>query len=153
MRSDVGQAQRPGIVDQQAEQPASLGPVVDPADLVLAQADRDEFGQPSVVTDDAQCAVGRVHQLDGGFDDPPEGGLQVQARADGDDRLEQPAHPVPGRQYGLQPGLQFGQQLVELQLRKELRPTLRFHQQSFPITLHRKTIGRPPCRLETRLAI
>ena len=49
--------------------------------------------------------------------------------------------------------LQLGQQLVELQVRKQLRPTLRFHQQSFPMTMHRKTIGRPPCRLETRLAI
>ena len=133
MRGDIGQAQRPGVIDQQAEQAASLGPVVDPADLVLAQADRDELGQPPVVTDDAQRAVGRVHQPDGAFDDPPEGGLQVQARADGDDRLEQPAHPVPGRQHGLQPGLQLGQELVKLQLRKYLRPApYRFHQQFLP---------------------
>ena len=134
VRGDIGQAQRPGVIDQQAEQAASLGPVVDPADLVLAQADRDELGQPAVVTDDAQCAVGRVHQPDGGFDDPPERGLQVQAGADGDDRLEQPAHPVPGLQYGLQPGLQLGQQLVKLQPRKHLRPALstRFHQRILP---------------------
>ena len=97
MRGDVGQTQRPGIVDQQAEQAVSLGPVVDPLDLVLAQADRDELGQPPVVADDAQRPVGRVDEPDRGLHDAPQGGLQVQARADGDDRLEQPAHPVPGR--------------------------------------------------------
>jgi hypothetical protein len=97
---DVGQPQRPGIIDQQAEQAASFGPVVDPGDLVLAQAHRDELGQPLALVplaDDAERAVGRVDQADRGLDDPPEGGLQVQAGADRDDRLEQPAHPVPGR--------------------------------------------------------
>jgi hypothetical protein len=56
--SDVGQPQRPGVVDQQAEQATALGPVVDPRDLVLAQADRDELGQPQlpavVIADDAR---------------------------------------------------------------------------------------------------
>ena len=124
VRGDVGQPQRPRVVDQQAEQAAALGPVVDPRDLVLAQADRDELGQPQfpavVVTDDAERAVGRVHQADRGLDDPPEGGFQVQPGADGHHRLEQPAHPVPGCQHRLQPALQLGQQLVELQVRKQL---------------------------------
>ena len=107
---------------------------MDPADLVLAQADRDELGQPPVLADDAQRPVRRVHQLDRGLDDPPERGLQVQARADGDDRLEQAAHPVPGHQHGLQPALQLGQELVELQLREQLRVALGtwFHQQILP---------------------
>ena len=134
VRGDVGQPQRPGIVDQQAEQAASLGPVVDPRDLVLAQADRDELGQPLVLTDDAQRPVGRVDEPDRGLHDAPQGGFQVQARADGDDRFEQAAHPVPGRQHGLQPPLQLGQELVQLQLRKQLRPSpgTRFHQQILP---------------------
>jgi hypothetical protein len=123
MRGDVGQAQRPRVVDQQAEQAAPLRPVMDPGDLVLAQPDRDELGQPlALVTrvafpDDAQRPVAGVHQADRGLDHPPQGGLQVQAGADGHDRLEQAAHPVPGRQHDLQPGLQLGQQLVELQVR------------------------------------
>ena len=147
MRLDVGQAQRPGIVDQQAEQAASLRPVVDPADLVLAQADRDELGQPPVVADDAKRPVGRVHQLDRGLDDPPERGLQVQPRADGDDGREQAAHPVPGRQHGLQPALQLGEELVELQIREQLRaaPGTRFHQQILPMTITvRLSVGPPP---------
>ena len=136
VRRDVGQAQRAGVVDQQAEQAAALGPVVDPGDLVLAQADRDELGQPPfpavIVADDAERAVGRVDQADRGLDDPPEGGLQVQAGADGDDRLEQAAHPVPGRQHRLQPTLQLGEQLVELQVRKQLRAARGFHHEVLP---------------------
>jgi hypothetical protein len=98
---------------------------MDPVDLALAQPDRDELGQPPLaavlVADDAECAVGRVDQAHRSLDDPPEGGLQVQAGADRHDRLEQAAHPVPGRQHRLQPALQLGEQLVELQVRKQLR--------------------------------
>ena len=100
---DVRQAQRPGVVDQQTQQAASLGPVVDPRDLVLGQADRDELGQALALADDAERTVRRVDQADRGLDDPPQRGLQVQARADGDHGLEQAAHPVPGRQHDLQP--------------------------------------------------
>src|SRR6476659_8455726 len=147
VRGDVGQAERAGIVDQQAEQAAAFGPVMDPRDLALAQADRDELGQPQfpavLVADDAECAVGGVHQADRGLDDPPEGGLQVQAGPDGDDRLEQTAQPVPGRQHRLQPVLQFGEQLVELQMRKQLRASLGFRHQVLPRTMRRKDIGLP----------
>ena len=82
------------------------------------------------VADHPERAVGRVHQADRGLDDPPQRGLQVQAGADRDDRLQQAAHPVSGRHHGLQPGLQLGQQLVQLQVRQHLRAALstRFHQ-------------------------
>ena len=137
----------PGVVDQQAEQAAALGPVVDPGDLVLAQADRDELGQPPfpavIVADDAERAVGRVHEADRGLDDPPEGGLQVQAGADGHDRLEQAAHPVPGRQHRLQPALQLGEELVELQVGKQLRATCGFHDEVLLVTMHRKDYRVP----------
>jgi hypothetical protein len=90
--------------------------------LAGAQADRDELGQQPVLADDAKRPVGRVHQPDRGLHDPPQGGLQVQPGADGDDRLEQAAHLVPGRQHGMQPRLQFTEKLVQPQLRKNLRP-------------------------------
>ena len=125
MLADVRQAQRTGVVDQQAEQAAALGPVVDPGDLVLGQPDRDELGQPLALADDAERAVGRVHQPDRGLDEPPQRGFQVQAGADGHDRLEQAAHPVPGPQHDLQPGLQLGQELVELQVRQQVWAILR----------------------------
>jgi len=69
--------------------------------------------------------------------------LQVQAGRDGDDRLEQTAHPVPGRQHRLQPVLQFGEQFVELQVRKQLRASLGFRHQVLPRTMRRKDIGLP----------
>ena len=130
---DVRQAERAGVVDQQAEQAASLRPVVDPRDLVLGQADRDELRQPLAVADDAERPVGRIHQADRGLDDPPQRGLQVQAGADRDDRLEQAAHPVPGLDDGLQPPVQLGEELVQLQVWQDLgaAPGTRFHGVSF----------------------
>jgi hypothetical protein len=95
--------------------------VVDQLDLAAGQADRDELGQLPVLADDAQRPVGRVHQPDSGLHDPPQRRLQVQAGADGDDRLQQAAHLVPGPEHRLQPALQFGEQLIKPQLRKELR--------------------------------
>ena len=107
--------------------------MVDPADLLLGQAHRDELGEPPVVADHAERPVGRVHQPDRGLDDPRQRRLQVQARADRDDRLQQAAHPVPGGQHRLQPGLQLGEQLVQLQGRQQLgTPRTRFHQQIPP---------------------
>ena len=100
-----------------------------------------------VVADDAERAVGRVDQADRGLDDPPEGGLQVQAGPDGHDRLEQAAHPVPGRQHRRQAALQLGEELVELQMGKHVRVTCGFHDEVLLVTMHRKTIGRPPHRL------
>jgi hypothetical protein len=126
---DVGQAQRPRIIDQQAEQAVALRPVMDLADFLLAQADRDELGEPASLADHAQRAVRRVHQADRGLHDPPQGGLQVQTRADRDNRLQQAAHPVPGAQHDLQPGLQLGEQLVQLQGRQQLWVArTRFHE-------------------------
>ena len=98
VRGDVGQPQRAGVVDEQAEQAAALGPVVDPGDLVLAQPDRDELGQPPfaavIVADDAECAVGRVDQADRGLDDPPE------EWTPGPGRSRSPRPPRAGRASG-----------------------------------------------------
>jgi len=129
VRGDVGQAQRTGVLDQQPEQAASFWPVVDPPDLFLAQADRDELGQQAVLSDDAQRPVGRVYQADRGLDDPPEGGFQVQAGADRDHCLEQAAHPVRGRQDRGQTSLQLGEELIQLQAGLQFRTAhgTRFH--------------------------
>jgi hypothetical protein len=83
-----------------------------PCPSVLGQAYRDELGQPLAVVsfaDHAERAVGGVDQAHRGLDDPPEGGLQIQAGPDGHDRFEQAAHPVPGRQHRLQAALQLGE--------------------------------------------
>ena len=54
MAGDVGHPQRPGVIERQAEQAVPFGPVMDPLDLVLAQADRDELGQSLALADDAE---------------------------------------------------------------------------------------------------
>ena len=136
VRGDVGQAQRARIVNQQAEQAAAFRPVIDRRDLVLAQAHRDELGQPQfpafLAADDTERAVGRVDQADRGLDDPPQGRLQVQAGPDRHDRLKQTAHPVPGRQHRLQPALQLGEQLIKLQVRKQPRAARGLRHQILP---------------------
>jgi hypothetical protein len=109
------------VLDQQAKQAPSYRPVVDPPYLIVAQAHRDELGQLPVGPDDTQRPVGRVHQLDRGLRDPPQRRLQVQARADRDDSLKQPPHPVPGGEHRLQPCLQLSEQLIQAKLRKQLR--------------------------------
>ena len=132
---DVREAERAGITDEQPEQPAPFRPVVDLADAGLVQAHRHEFGQPLPFADHAQGAVLRVHQPDGRLDDPLQRALQVQARADRDDRFQQAMHPVAGRQDRLQPRLQLQEQLVHLKLRQHAMITSR--------RFHRATLSDP----------
>jgi hypothetical protein len=60
---------------------------VDPGDLGGVQADRDELEKRVVLADHAERAEPRVHQVDGRLDDPPQGRLEIEVGADGDDRL------------------------------------------------------------------
>ncbi len=126
VRRDVRKPQRVRILDQQPEQAASLGPVVDLRDLVGAEPDRDELDQLLPFADHAEGAVPGIHQLYGRLDDPAQHRLQVEPRADRDDRLEQSVHPVPGREHRLEPHLQLRQQVVEPELRQNAT-TLVFH--------------------------
>jgi len=96
-----------------AEQPAALRPVVDPGDLGLVHADRDELGQPALLTDDAQSAVAGGDQFDRHLDDLPQHAFQLKVAADGDDRFKQRVRPVPGGQNRLQPQLQFREQVIK----------------------------------------
>ena len=125
-----------------------LRPVVDLGDLLLVQADGDELGQPAVVADHAQRAVAGVDQRDGGLDDPAQHDLQVQVAADGDHRLQQGVHPVPGGQDRLEPDLQLVQQLVEPQLGQQggARIRLALQQESQVCITHRNVCPSPgPC--------
>ena len=101
---------------------------MDRRDLVVRQADRDEFDQPAAFADDPERAVTGPDQRDRGLDDLLEHHLQVEVGADRDDRLEQRVHPVPGGQHGLQPGLQLGEQVIEAQLRQGQVRIGRLHQ-------------------------
>ena len=68
--------------------------MVDRLDLLLGQAHGDELGETPIVADHAERPVGRVHQADRGFDEPCQRRLQVQARADRDDRLQEAAQQL-----------------------------------------------------------
>jgi hypothetical protein len=75
--------------------------VVDPGDVRGVQANRDELGQPLVLTDDAERAVAGIDEVDRGLHDPPQRLLQVRPGSDGDDRLQQAVHAVAGGDHGL----------------------------------------------------
>jgi hypothetical protein len=75
--------------------------VVDLPDLLLAHPDRDELRELLVLADHAERPVPRLNQLRGRLDDPPQHGLQLQARADRDDRLQQGPGPVLGTDHRL----------------------------------------------------
>ena len=71
-----------GFGDQLAEQAAAFWPVVDPGDLLLVQAHRDELGQPAALADDPERAVPGVDEGDRGLDDLAENDLQLKVAAD-----------------------------------------------------------------------
>ncbi len=108
MAGDLSQAQRLRVPDQQAKQPAALGPVVNLLDLLVGEPDGDELREPLIIPDDPERAVLGVNQLDRRFDDAAQHGLQFEAGSDGDHGFEQAAHPVPGVQDRLEPGLELG---------------------------------------------
>ena len=86
--------------------------MVDPADLVVGYAYRDELGKPTALADHAHRPVLRIHQPDGCLDDVAQGDLDIEVGSDRDDRLEQGIDPVPGGQHCLQPDLQLRQQFI-----------------------------------------
>ena len=73
--------------------------------------DVDEGRQPAVRAENAERAVAGVDQPDGGLDDPPQRGVQVQARGDAEEGVEQVLHPLLGPRHGSQPVLHLVQQL------------------------------------------
>jgi hypothetical protein len=75
-----------------------------------------ELSQSAFLADDAQRAVPGGDQLDRRLDDLPEHHFQLQLAAECDHRFQQRVRPVPGVEYRLQPGLEFGQQVVEAQM-------------------------------------
>ena len=107
MRGDVAEPQRARLLDEQPEQAAPLGPVVDLGDLTLGQADRDEFHEALVIADHAERPVASIDEVHRGLHDAAEHRFKFQAGADRDDGLEKPVHPVPGTKHSLKACLQL----------------------------------------------
>jgi hypothetical protein len=116
--------QRAGVDDQLTEEAAAFGPVVDPLDLVLIEANRDELGQPAALSDDPERTVLGVDQSDRRLNNLPEDDLQLEIGAHRDDRLEQRVHAVPGLDCGCQPDLELAQQVVKPEVGQN-RPRMR----------------------------
>ncbi len=74
----------------------SLGEVADAGPDLLVDSRVDELVQRPVRADDAERAVLGVDQPDRGPDDPVQGGRQLQAAGDADDRVEQAVQLVAG---------------------------------------------------------
>ncbi len=118
MAGEVVEAHGVRLLDEQAEQALALGQVTDPGDRRLVHADVDELVEAHPAgRDDAQGAVLRVRQGDGGLDDTSQHGRQVEVRDDRAVRLEQSTQPVLG-DLGITGALdQLPPELVESQLR------------------------------------
>ncbi|GAA3065686.1 hypothetical protein GCM10020254_06330 [Streptomyces goshikiensis] len=78
----LGEPERLGVPDELAEDAVTGGQVADLGPAVISDADVKELGEPSVVTDDAQRSVLRVHEDDSGFDDTPQDLWQIELLAD-----------------------------------------------------------------------
>jgi hypothetical protein len=137
----MSQPQRARVGDQRTEQAPALRPMMDGLDLVVGQADRDEFDQPSSLADDPQRTVAGPDQGDRGLDDLREHRLEVEGGTDGDDRFQERVDPVPGGQHGLQPGLKLAEQIIQARLRRHRMRTCRLHQPPPGLTLARHTLS------------
>jgi hypothetical protein len=115
---DVLDAQRLGVLDQQAEHTAAVreGDPGECGALLLAQPGGDELLQVLTgLVEHAQGAVAGADQVHRGGDDPPQHGGQVQLAADREDGVEQPLQPVLGVGQGPQLGADPFQLAVEME--------------------------------------
>ena len=92
--TDVGQTDRPRIVDERTEHPAALGEVADRGHRLRRHAHVDELLEAAARRDHAQRAVLGVDELHGGADDPLEYRRQFDRLDHGLRRLEERAQPT-----------------------------------------------------------
>ena len=74
---------------------------------------------PAAFADDSHRPVARIDELDGRLDYLAQHHLDVEVGTDRDDRFEERVHPVPGGNDRLQPDLQLGEQVIELETRQQ----------------------------------
>ncbi len=116
---EFGYPQRLGVADQLAEDAVALRVVADAGDLLVADADGVEGGQPRAVrADHPEGGVTGVHERRGGLHDAVQRLFEVEFPSDGEDRFEETVHPVAGAAGRVDAGLQFLQQFVQPELRQ-----------------------------------
>ena len=113
---EVGEAQRAGVGDQQAEDPVPLGPLADrPVRVVVEPGDEELVEAVSRHVGHAEGAVAGVDELARGVDDALQGRGEVEVRPDGHhgvDELVQPGAP-DGIARGHGPMLREGRDLPQ----------------------------------------
>jgi hypothetical protein len=110
----VADPQGIGVGDELAEHALSLGQRAHPCRLLVVDADVDEPRQPRAVL--AQHAEGSVAGLDeagGGLNDPAQRDVEVEARRDAHERVQQVLHPRLRPGDGRQPLLDLLEQFGE----------------------------------------
>jgi hypothetical protein len=115
MPAQVGQPQRSLAEDELAEQTLSFREAPHPCPDGLVQPDVDEPGDTSGRAEHAECPVPGVDEIHRSLHDAAQRGLQLQARGDGEDRVEQALHPPPRRDDLGEPLLHLAQQLIKPQ--------------------------------------
>ncbi len=88
-------------------------------DLLVIDANGNELDEAAVITDNTQRAVSGVHQLDSRGHDPMQHLLEFKLATDRDDRLKQRAHAVSRVERRLKAHLEFTQQIIQAQIRKQ----------------------------------
>src|SRR6476646_6388883 len=116
---------RPGIVDQGAEEAFTLRQMPDPRHGPLVQPDVHELSQSTVWSKYPKRSVPRSHQLAPSLHDAPQHGRQGQVSGDRPVGGEQAPQPALSGQHLLGPNDDLGQQLIQLQARRirEHEPT------------------------------
>ena len=116
MRREVAQAQRFGLVDDQAEKPVPRRQLADLDDLVVGHPVVDERAQPPLAADveHAQRGVLRVGEVARDRHDPGEDAVEREVGGHRDDRVEEQPQPGLLVEDAVDPGQHLAQQVVEL---------------------------------------
>ena len=95
MAADVVEANRLGLVDQQAEDTPAFRRRPDACTRLIVHTRGDESDQIMFGPPHAQRAVARIHQFCRGANDRLEGGVEFQPGGDGQHRVHQAVESVP----------------------------------------------------------
>lgn len=112
--ADLGQTQRLWMLDQQSQQPFTVGKVGDPGDNLCGHAGVHEPHQPPV-GDHAERGLAGIDELPGGTDDVLQDRIQIGSVRDREIGTQQPTQSTLSVLDVAGPGDQLLQQVVEFQ--------------------------------------
>jgi hypothetical protein len=88
VRAQVGQPQRTRVGDELPQQALALGEMAHLRARRLVDADVEEPGQAAVRAEHTERPVPGLNQVDGGFDQASQGGVELQTGADGEEGVQ-----------------------------------------------------------------